>query len=170
MGWLLVLLAAAIAAALIDEWIDPPRTITAGAQQIKIADGDSFSIGASKIRLDGIDAPEYRQTCNDPSGTPWECGKSSRASLEQMLRQPGLSCIADATDKYGRSIAVCSTAAIADIAAAQVLAGMAVAQDYFGIRDYTEQEQAAQNAKRGIWVGTFKPPAEWREMHRRSRN
>jgi endonuclease YncB( thermonuclease family) len=162
---LLVLLAAGLAAALNDEWIDPPRKISAGAQQIRIADGDSFSIGTQKLRLDGIDAPEYLQTCDDPSGSPWECGKSSRATLEQLLRQPGLACVTDATDKYGRSIAKCSTAAIADIGAVQVMTGMAVSHEYFGIRDYGDEEDMAQNGNRGIWAGTFTPPVEWRETH-----
>lgn len=167
-GWLLVLLAAGVAAALIDEWIDPPRRIAIDVQQIRIADGDSFSIGGQKLRLDGIDAPEYRQTCNDASGAPWECGKASRASLELMLGQPGLSCVADAVDKYGRQIAICSSAIVADIGSAQVLAGMAVSHEYFGVRDYGEQEDIAQNSKLGIWAGTFSPPDEWRETHARS--
>jgi endonuclease YncB( thermonuclease family) len=163
-----LLLAAGVAAALIDEWTDPPRKISSVGQQIRVADGDSFSIGTQKLRLDGIDAPEYRQNCNDASGLPWECGKASRASLELMLRQPGLSCVADAIDKYGRQIAICSSAKVADIGAAQVFAGMAVSHEYFGVRDYGEQEDIAQNRKLGIWAGTFSPPAEWRETHVRS--
>lgn len=153
---------------LIDEWIDPPRKFVAVGHKIKVADGDSFSIGPQKIRVDGIDAPEYRQTCENESGVPWDCGKVSRASLELMLQQPGLSCVSDATDQYGRSIATCSTAQQPDIGAAQVMAGMAVSHEYFGVRDYGEQQDDAQSAKRGIWAGAFTPPAEWRESNVRS--
>jgi len=162
-GWLLVLLAAGVAAAFIDQWIDPPRKIAAGGQQIKAADGDSFSIGSLKLRLDGIDAPEYRQSCTDRSAALWDCGKVARTSLEQMLRQAGLSCLTDAVDQYGRLIAVCSTLAIPDIGAAQVGAGMAISQEYFGVRSYADEEDRAKKSQRGIWGGTFVGPSEWRE-------
>jgi endonuclease YncB( thermonuclease family) len=162
-GNLLFLLLIATSAWIIDEWFDPPRTINASAQQLKVADGDSFAIGAQKLRLDGIDAPEYHQTCKDALGAVWECGKAARASLEQMLRRPGLSCITNANDKYGRAIASCSAAGIPDLSAAQVLAGMAVSHEYSGVRDCGDEEDEAREAKRGIWAGEFIQPAEWRE-------
>ena len=96
-------------------WPDPGERVAVPGQNLTVADGDSFAIGVRKLRLDGIDAPEYRQTCTDPDGRAWECGKASRASLEQFLREPGLACIAGAFDKYGRSIATCSNAHGADI-------------------------------------------------------
>ena len=163
LGGVSVLLLLAILASLIDEWATPPRTITANAQQIKVADGDSFAIGPQKLRLDGIDAPEYRQTCNDGSGAAWECGKAARASLDRLLRLPDLNCVADATDQYGREIAVCSARGIADIGSAQVLAGMAITHEYFGVRDYGDEEDIARDAKRGIWIGDFVQPSEWRK-------
>ena len=161
---MLFLLLIATSAWIIDEWFDPPRTITANEQQIKVADGDSFAIGTQKLRLDGIDAPEYYQTCKDASGADWQCGKAARASLEQMLRLPGLTCIADATDQYGRAIAICSVQDIPDISAAQVLAGMAITHEYFGIRDYGDEEDQARDAQRGIWIGEFVHPSEWRKV------
>jgi endonuclease YncB( thermonuclease family) len=85
-----------------------------------------------------------------------------------MLRQRGLSCVIDANDQYGRSIATCSTSSITDIGAAQVNAGMAVSHEYFGVRDYGDEEDLAYNSKRGIWAGAFIPPDEWRETHVRS--
>jgi endonuclease YncB( thermonuclease family) len=160
-----VLLAAGVAAALIDESIDPPREISAGAQQIRIADGDSFSIGTQKLRLDGIDAPEYLQKCKNSAGIDWECGRAARASLEKMIRRPGLSCQTKVADQYGRLIATCAVVGIADIGSAQVLGGLAVSHEYFGIRDYGDEEDQARDAKRGIWIGEFMPPAEWRSAH-----
>lgn len=164
LGGLLFLLLMAISAWIIDDWINPPRMINADAQQIKVADGDSFAIGAQKLRLDGIDAPEYRQTCNDAAGAAWDCGKASRASLDRMLRQPGLICVTGATDQYGRAIVTCSASGIADIGSAQVLAGLAVTHEYFGLRDYGDEEDSARDAKRGIWIGEFVQPSEWRKV------
>lgn len=162
-GWLVFLMLMAMAAWFIEEYADPPKIIAASGQHVKVADGDSFAIGIHKIRLHGIDAPEYYQTCSDASNTAWECGKAARASLEKMLRLPGLSCTASAIDQYGRSIATCSTVSITDIGSAQVLAGMAISHDFYGIRDYGDEEDIAQTAKRGIWIGDFTPPAEWRK-------
>lgn len=163
MGWLTFLAIAAVAAFLIDEWAKPPRIISSSNANIMVADGDSFALGAQKIRLDGIDAPEYRQSCTDQSAVPWECGKAARASLEQMLRQPGLTCLTHAADQYGRLIAKCSASAIPDIGAAQVNAGMAVSHEYFGVKNYADEEDRARTSKRGIWAGPFVRPSEWRD-------
>lgn len=155
----------AIAASLLDEWADPPRIIQARGQNIHVADGDSFAIGTQKLRLKGMDAPEYNQTCKNASGAEWDCGKLSRASLERMLRLPGLSCAASAVDQYRRALVICSASGTLDIGSAQVLAGMAISNEYFGIRDYGEEEDIAHAAKRGIWIGEFVTPAEWRAAY-----
>jgi endonuclease YncB( thermonuclease family) len=165
LGWLALLVFIGAIAAFLDEWMDPPQAITASGQQIRVADGDSFAIGPRKLRLDGIDAPEYLQKCTDSVGIDWECGRVARASLDKMIRRPGLSCQIKAADQYGRSIATCAAPDIADIGSAQVLGGLAVSHEYFGIRDYGDEEDQARDAKRGIWIGEFMPPAEWRAAH-----
>lgn len=38
-------------------------------------DGDSFIIQGRKVRLWGIDAPEYYQNCFDTEGNEYPCGK-----------------------------------------------------------------------------------------------
>ena len=82
-------------------WLYEPReSISASGKKVVAADGDSFTIGASKLRLHGIDAPEYRQTCRDAEGVEWQCGKAARAALEKRLLEPGLVCKAQAKDKY----------------------------------------------------------------------
>ena len=43
----------------------------------RIVDGDTIAIGETKIRLEGIDAPETDQLCFDAKGgrwTVWDCG------------------------------------------------------------------------------------------------
>ncbi len=164
-GWLALLMLMAIAASLLDKWADPPRIIKARGQHIYVADGDSFAIATQKLRLMGIDAPEYHQTCKNASGGVWDCGKLARASLERMLRLPGLSCAASAVDQYRRALVTCSASGTHDIGSAQVLAGMAVSNEYFGIRDYGDEEDIAHAAKRGIWVGEFVTPADWRAAY-----
>jgi endonuclease YncB( thermonuclease family) len=145
----------------------PRHTLTATGLPLKVQDGDSFEIGGKRLRLDGIDSPEYRQTCTNANGVSWECGKAARASLEKLLRGPQLVCEHAVADRYGRALAHCRSAAVADIAAAQVTDGMATSHEYYGIRDYGNEEDAAIEAKRGIWSGKFTPPEIWRQIHPR---
>lgn len=160
MGWLALLVLSALSASLLDHWANPPKIIEPRGQSIHVADGDSFTSGTEKLRLDGIDAPEYRQTCKDSTGGTWDCGKAARAALDRIVRQPGLTCAAKTTDQYGRLVARCSNIAETDIGSAQVLAGMAVSHE-----DYGEEENKARTARRGIWVGEFISPAEWRKSN-----
>jgi endonuclease YncB( thermonuclease family) len=148
----------------LDEWQNPVEQISIAGEKIWIADGDSFAIGTRKFRLKGIDAPEYKQSCKDANGVDWPCGKTARAALEKLLTRPDLSCEAQAYDRYARSLASCRTASSADIAGAQVRAGMAVSDAYYGIRRYSEEEDEARAAKRGIWQGIFVQPNDFREM------
>jgi endonuclease YncB( thermonuclease family) len=165
LAWLGLLLLMMVAGWLIDEWLDPPKTFTGGGQHIAVADGDSFAIGAQKLRLDGIDAPEYHQSCKDADSAEWQCGRAARTALETLLREPGLSCSATVRDRYARSIATCATSRVPDIGAAQVAAGMAVSNEYYGVRSYGNEEDAARDAKQGIWRGTFMLPSDWRAAY-----
>jgi len=159
-----------IAAYLYAIWTDDRVTISAAPkEQIRAADGDSFQIGKRKLRLKGIDAPEYSQTCNAANGQIWDCGEAAHGLLISFLAQPGLSCEADAADKYGRSLAICKTNATPDLAAALVAAGMAVSNEFYGLRDYPDEEDDAQKARMGIWQGSFMNPREWRAANPRKR-
>lgn len=148
-------------------YYDPRENIAAGNAPVRAIDGDSFTIGTNELRLEGIDAPEYRQTCKDSRGLDWECGKAARAALEKRLFEPGLTCSAQAKDRYSRALAKCRTAHTSDVAAAQVLDGMAVSHEYYGVRDYPDEEDAAREVARGIWQGAFTDPGKWRELHQR---
>jgi endonuclease YncB( thermonuclease family) len=156
-----------LAALLIAAWhLDDRKNqrVPVQGQATHIADGDSFSIGARKLRLRGIDAPEYHQTCKDAAGTDWPCGRTSRAALEKLLTEPGLACKAEAHDRYARSLATCRSSQTADIAAAQVRDGMAVSDEYYGSRSFGEEEDAAKAAKRGVWQGEFTLPENFRAL------
>jgi endonuclease YncB( thermonuclease family) len=165
---LLLLSVMMVAAYYYNRQTDITEVVPITGLKLVVADGDSFSIGSRRLRLDGIDAPEYHQICQDERAIPWECGKAARASLEQRLLEPGLRCTATVHDQYARSIAHCANNRIADIGAAQVTAGMAISDDFYGIRSYGEEENSAQAEKRGIWRGEFMPPREWRANHVRA--
>lgn len=122
-------------------------------------DGDSLRMKGQELRLKGIDAPEYSQTCTH-SGRTVACGKEAAAALRKILARAPVTCVGYETDRYGRLLVACRSLG-ADIAAMQVRAGMAVA---YG--DYLIEEAQARNAGAGIWAGDFEPPQEWRARHR----
>ncbi len=146
---------------------DTRETVVAGSATVRAADGDSFAIGARTLRLYGIDAPELKQSCTDAAGDQWQCGTAAHGALIAMLAQPGLTCQADAQDRFGRSLATCQTNATSNIAATQVRAGMAVSAEFNGMREYGREEDEARRAKRGIWQGRFIDPKTWRALHSR---
>lgn len=166
---LFVLLMAAFALAWLYSQANDKRETIRFAPKTKfiVLDGDSFRIGKQGYRLQGIDAPEYRQNCSSLDGQPWQCGKASRGNLESLLSQPGLQCETEYQDKYRRMLATCKTNPTADIAAAQVAAGMAMSDEYYGLQSYGSEEAEAREAKRGIWQGSFMLPSDWRDANLR---
>lgn len=149
-------------------WTDRRQSVDVSGQKIYVIDGDSFTVGRQALRLDGIDAPELKQTCRDAKGQDWPCGRVARAALEALLLAPGLACEAEASDRYARALAHCRSTATPDIAAAQALGGMALSHEFNGMRDYGKEEDAARRAGLGIWQGVFEHPDQWRAKHPRN--
>jgi endonuclease YncB( thermonuclease family) len=164
----LILTIMMLAAWFYGEWTDQRQPVAIKGQKLYVVDGDSFVVGTRKLRLDGIDAPELNQTCKDDKNIEWSCGRAARAALEKLLLEPELSCEADAQDKYARSVATCRSTTTPDIAADQVVNGMAVTHEFNGMRDYGSQEDSARAKKRCIWRGIFDRPEAWRASHPRS--
>lgn len=148
------------------------RVTTGKGESVHIVDGDTLTIGSANqlrtIRIEGIDAPEYRQTCRDDRGMEWLCGKEARKVLEEVVKPGGLECRVDANDTYHRTIGLCSVTGTKDIGREMVRRGMAVSgastsDSRFNTGGpYLTEEAQAQQAKRGIWRGTFERPADWR--------
>lgn len=133
-----------------------PTTIYGMAQ---VSDGDSISIGPTRIRLFGIDAPESEQMCKR-AGSDWACGQAASDNLKRLVDGRDLRCDPTGTDQYGRVLARCYLGA-RDINREQVSAGMAVAYRRYSL-DYVPAEIVARAAKRGLWTGTFQMPSDFR--------
>jgi endonuclease YncB( thermonuclease family) len=157
MGFLIVLTAALI---LMQRF----GMIDLGTGAVTVIDGDSLRKGETEIRLSGIDAPEYRQTCRNAQGLDYPCGKDAAAALRQMVRGRELTCSSIDTDRYGRAVSVCKIGS-EDVGAAMVREGWAVAYTRHSI-SYLAQEHEARKAKRGIWAGSFERPEEYRARNR----
>lgn len=124
-----------------------------------VVDGDSLKIGATSIRIFGIDAPEARQSCQR-QGANWPCGAQAQRKLQSLIYDNALDCVQRDIDAYGRTVAVCSVGAT-DLGAEMVRAGLALAYRQYS-SDYVADEDQARAARRGIWAGTFTPPWDWR--------
>ena len=126
----------------------------------RVIDGDTLVIGSQVIRINGIDAPEDAQNCSDHSGGSWSCGAKATTALRR-LSADRVQCKGDEFDTYQRLIATCF-AAKRDVGRAMVLDGMALAYREYSTR-YVADEEVAQQAKRGLWSGTFIAPWQWRK-------
>jgi endonuclease YncB( thermonuclease family) len=129
----------------------------------RAADGDSIEIAGARIRLEGIDAPELHQTCADRAGQPWSCGRTAADELRKHLAGHEVTCRPSGVDRYQRLLAICFLADGSDINAWLVRQGWALA--YGRGNTYQSEQRDAQAARRGIWAGSFTPPAEWRKQH-----
>lgn len=130
----------------------PPLTGTVE----RVSDGDTIDIAGQRIRLPGIDAPEWNQTCRTAGGGSWACGTAASKRMRELTRNRTLSCRPEGHDRYGRLLAVCRDGKV-DIAEAMVADGFATATSR-----YVAAEDQARRAKRGLWQGPFDTPAEWR--------
>lgn len=130
-----------------------------------VIDGDTIEIHGERIRLEGIDAPESRQTCTDrESGDQIRCGQRSALWLADMIGEKPVSCTESGRDRYKRVLAHCTVSG-QDIGAAMVKAGWALAFVQYS-REYEAQEAKARDAKAGIWQWEFVAPWDWRQGQR----
>jgi endonuclease YncB( thermonuclease family) len=72
-----------------------------------VIDGDTLSIGATHVRLEGIDAPETAQTCGRARLGSWACGQAAADALEKLVSGRRVACEAKGHDKYERVLGVC---------------------------------------------------------------
>ena len=121
-----------------------------------MVDGDTIDIAGQRIRLTGLDAPEWNQTCRTADGGTWECGARSSRWMRDLTRGKTLTCRPEGYDRYGRPLALCRDGKT-DIAEVMVADGFAVATSR-----YTSAEASARKARLGIWQGRFDTPAAWR--------
>jgi endonuclease YncB( thermonuclease family) len=134
----------------------PQKDLTGAAQVI---DGDSLRLAGEELRLKGIDAPEFNQTCT-VSGREIQCGRESRAALRKLTSSGLVTCLSAELDRYGRLLSYCRVRGI-DINAAMVRDGQAIA---FG--EYYKEEAEAKAAYRGLWAGDFERPQDYRRRNR----
>ena len=125
-----------------------------------VIDGDSLRVAGHEVRLQGIDAPEYRQTCRR-EGRVEPCGHQAREALAALVGGRRVTCRSEGTDRFERTLAICEAGTWV-LNREMVASGQAVA---FGA--YEAEEDDARRAHRGIWATSFERPADWRAQHPR---
>jgi len=127
-------------------------------------DGDSLTFGEQGVRLFGIDAPEYQQTC-EVNFSALACGADAAAALRSAIDGRLVTCSARDRDVYGRSVSRCLVDG-RDAAATMVRQGLAIVLEN-GRTDYAMLEEQAKRNQLGIWGSKFITPAEYRSAHPR---
>lgn len=132
------------------------------AGEARVIDGDTIQIGETRIRLEGIDAPETGQTCGRKWAGNWRCGEAATEHLAGLVKDQPVRCEPRGTDRYGRYLGVCFAGAI-ELNADLVRQGLAWAFIKYS-RAYVEVEAEARALRVGIWQGDATPPWEFRRL------
>ena len=87
-------------------------------------------------------------------------GEEATATLREIIASGNLTCTAQGTDVYGRTLAVCETP-VFDVGREMVRRGMAVTSRD-APSDYETATEIARQMRFGLWLGEFQRPDEWR--------
>ena len=138
------------------------------AGRAKVLDGDTIEISGTRIRLEGIDAPETAQTCSRKGKGLWDCGRAATAHLKDMTAGRQVACVSAGEDRYGRILGWCKVDG-RDINREMVLSGHAWAFVRYSNR-YVSAEREARQAEVGIWQGEAAPAWDVRQRRRAKRS
>jgi endonuclease YncB( thermonuclease family) len=171
------LLVASLAFVVVFSWAanDPllARTLTGEAHVI---DGDTLVVQGVRLRLEGIDAPETGQTCQDQrTRHVIQCGALASEALKRLIANQPITCQLLRQDRYGRHIARCHVSgrmggnlpAGQDLSAGMVMNGWAVTYMANSRPDLEMAEQTARARGLGIWATRFERPEDYRRSNRR---
>jgi len=143
---------------------DPAAAFAAVAPDVRglaeVSDGDTLRIGATRIRIFGIDAPEAGQRCDQGEKGSWRCGRAATDRLRELIGGRPVRCIPRDRDKYGRLVASCSVSGI-DLGGRMVSEGLARAYTRYG-NDYAAAERLAKTEQIGLWQGIAAAPWDYR--------
>ncbi|WP_374273868.1 thermonuclease family protein [Brevundimonas sp.] len=161
---LLIALIVGVAVFIAVLWMKPAETSqaapVAGLVGIaRVIDGDTLEVatgqGMVRVRLDGMDAFEGRQTCG---GAP--CGREASRALMALADNRRVECADRGRDRYDRVLAHCRIDG-RDLGGWMVENGHAVAYRRYS-QAYVPHETRARAAGAGAWAHGFDAPEDWR--------
>lgn len=169
--WLVIIALGAALAEGVREWrtmrasAPPASTGVAFSGRARVSDGDSLEIAGRRVRLFGIDAPEFHQDCRTAAGLAYDCGMAARRALENLAGSDAVTCTPVGAS-HDRSVAICRANG-RDLGEELVRSGHALELKSFSRGRYGAAEREARAARRGLWAGSFEEPAAWRREHGR---
>ncbi len=125
-----------------------------------VIDGDTIEILGTRVRLEGIDAPEAGQQCFRAEGPSWNCGMVAARVLAELVADENVRCEGSERDRYDRLIAVCWVGSL-EINAEMVRRGLAWAFVRYSKRLLNEEHEA-RNRRLGIWQAENEPAWNFR--------
>ena len=144
---------------------DPaPAPVAKGAAvsgTASVVDADTLDIHSQRIRLVGVDAPESKQKCLDPSGALYRCGADAANALSDWINRNPVTCVSEGHDRYNRTLGKCSVRG-ESVQSWLVTNGHAVAYRAYS-KEFVSAEDTARTARTGIWSGEFVMPWDWRK-------
>lgn len=134
------------------------REVISGRAQV--IDGDTIEVGGTRIRLEGIDAPESSQQCSSRQTRNWACGASAMRELTALIAGREVHCDGSGLDKYGRVLGICRVGAI-ELNAEMVRRGLAWAFVRYS-RRLVDVEAEARRKRLGVWEADNEPAWNYR--------
>lgn len=134
---------------------------------VRVVDADTVDVGAVRVRLHAIDAPEMDQTCVTEQGLPFACGAWVTDQVRARFEGLRATCRRVDTDRHGRTVAICNVRGV-DMGAEIVGEGWAFAYRRYGM-DYDLEEKAAYVADRGLHGFRVQSPAQFRQTRAKGR-
>ena len=129
-----------------------------------INDADGIVVQKYKVRLNQLDAPEWRQLAMQQDGTWFNHGARVKSALIGEIGGESVEVSVEGYDKYGRVLGRVSCGG-KDVGAWMVSQGLAIA--CYGDR-YKKNMRAARAEQRGMWsYATIYDPRDWRAGRRR---
>ena len=130
--------------------------------EIKIIDGDTIHLNGEKIRFNGIDTPELKQTCNKNNEIIL-CGIEARKLLIEKIGKNKVQCIREGKDRYKRTLAECFVKNLS-LSAYLVRKGYAFAYRKYSTK-FVEDEDYARVNNLGMWSMKFEYPWDYRKKN-----
>ena len=157
-----ILLIAAFAIAVSASATAAQESITGTA---RVIDGDTIEIRGLIIRLQGIDAPERLQSCQDEQGRQYRCGRTATEALKNAIGYSPVRCdLAAQRERYGRALGTCFVDG-RNLDRWLVRQGYALVYRHNSMR-YIADEYAARRRKVGMHAGRYVAPWDWRRGKR----
>jgi len=140
--------------ALLAAWL-ASRAEVSPSGTARVIDGDSLVVKGREIRLQGIDAPEFGQSCRSDGGEI-ACGRQALRHLRRLIDGGTVTCKGWQEDQYQRLLAICFARGL-ELNREMVADGWAVS---YGA--YEDEERDAKKNRRGLWTSEFERPVDWR--------